>query len=237
MRLVFLDTETTGLLNGRLVQLAYEIYDSNERVSSIPYEKKFKPPVPISIEAMATHHITEKMVENCGKFTPNELGKVLETHIMVAHNAPFDIGILENEGVPRPKYWIDTKKVAQYYIDAEAYNLQYLRYFLGLEIEAIAHDALGDITVLKEVFMKIFEIALCKEKFDDENIDDHNLIRKFVEISMNPMELRKMPFGKYKGMTFEEIRQQDLQYLLWLRKDLSTKEGNEDLLYTLSLYI
>lgn len=35
------------------------------------------------------------------------------------------------------------------------YNLQYLRYYLGLEIEATAHDALGDILVLEGLFSRL----------------------------------------------------------------------------------
>ena len=38
----------------------------------------------------------------------------------------------------------------------EKYNLQYLRYLLELEVEAIAHDALGDVLVLEQLFERLF---------------------------------------------------------------------------------
>lgn len=240
MKLVFLDTETTSLKEGRLVQLAYLPFDSNEKLPAIPYEKKFKPPVPIEFEAMATHHITEKMVADLPPFTALELGNVLETHVMVAHNAPFDIGILENEGIPRPKVWIDTKKVAQAYFDFDCYKLQYLRYRFGIEIEASAHDALGDIIVLREVFNTILLEASLQEVAQGRQYDEREVIRKFVEISRNPLELRRMPYGKYQGTPFEELVKKDLQYVRWLKKNITEtgrKDQEEDLYHTLSLYV
>ena len=52
MHLILLDTETTDLQNARLIQLAYKNLGSGEVVNEF-----FKPPVPISYGAMATHHV------------------------------------------------------------------------------------------------------------------------------------------------------------------------------------
>lgn len=235
MKLCFLDTETTGLINGRLVQLAYEIYDSESPADGLPIERKYKPPVPIGIEAMAIHHITEKMVADCGPFNLHEIGAMLEHYILVAHNAPFDIGILKNEGVETPKYWIDTKKVAQHYLDLPAYNLQYLRYAFGLEVEAIAHDALGDIAVLKAVFFRLFEEALAIDK-----ISGAALMTKLVNISLHPMVLRRFNFGKYKGKLVDEVAKCDLNYFRWLRNHETEKpldQQDQDLIFTLSVHL
>ena len=59
MNILFLDTETTGLENGRIVQLAYK--NRGDKDTFVEY---YKPPVPIEFGAMGTHHITEKMVAN-----------------------------------------------------------------------------------------------------------------------------------------------------------------------------
>ena len=70
-------------------------------------------------------------------------------NILVAHNAKFDIDMLIKEDV-HPKKVICTLKVARH-MDPNGvipkYNLQYLRYFLGIKVEATAHDALGDIQI------------------------------------------------------------------------------------------
>src|SRR3989344_171381 len=59
MRIIFLDTETTGNSDtDRLCQLAVkERYIDEPLINAL-----YKPPVPISIESMAIHHITERMV-------------------------------------------------------------------------------------------------------------------------------------------------------------------------------
>lgn len=197
MKICFLDTETTSLKKGRLVQLAYEVYDSNKPENGLIVERKYKPPVPIEFEAMAVHHITEKMVEEKYAFLPADMGNILENYIFTAHNASFDLGVMEREGVPIPKYWICTKKVAQYYLDYPAYNLQYLRYRFGLELEATAHDALGDITVLKSVFMRLFTIAL-EEESGSTTKTEREIIKKMVSISKNPVKIKRFVFGKFK---------------------------------------
>jgi len=56
---IFLDTETTGTAEkNRLCQLAYKL-ETGEVVDEL-----FKPPLPIAIDAMCVHHITNEMVEN-----------------------------------------------------------------------------------------------------------------------------------------------------------------------------
>lgn len=56
---IFLDTETTGTeKKDRLCQLAYKT-ETGKIVNQL-----FKPPLPIAIEPMSIHHITNEMVEN-----------------------------------------------------------------------------------------------------------------------------------------------------------------------------
>lgn len=108
MNLLFLDTETTDKLEngGRLVQLAYKT--SGTKKCEVYY---FKPPTPISVEAMSVHHITNEMVENKPAFSDSSavttLQFGLDNYIMVAHNAPFDVEILKREGL-EPKQFIWT---------------------------------------------------------------------------------------------------------------------------------
>ena len=78
-------------------------------------------------------------------------------NVIVAHNAQFDMQMLHMEGISTQRV-ICTLKLARY-LDNNGvipkYNLQYLRYFLDLEIEATAHDALGDILVLEKLFSRL----------------------------------------------------------------------------------
>ncbi len=149
--LLFLDTETTGI-EGRLIQLAYK-----KRGDEHVFVENYKPPVAIEIEAMATHHITERMVAGktpfAGSRDHKKLSEILKDSVLVAHNAAFDMGMLRKEGITIHDY-ICTWKVAQSMYDYPQYKMQYLRYLWSIDDipEAHAHSAAGDVMVLEKVF-------------------------------------------------------------------------------------
>jgi len=234
MSLIYLDLETTGLdETARIVQLAYKNAETGITVNEF-----FKPPIAISFGAMATHHITEKMVESKPVFTGSPqkeaLIALLKNSTLVAHNALFDIGVLKTEGVETPHY-IDTLRVARHLIDSESYQLQYLRYSLDLNIEAVAHDALGDIMVLEKLFEKLIDVA--NKEFDFSSIDQ--AIKKFVELTQTPVLVKKFKFGKYQGKTIQEIANTDKNYLNWLlnKKLENPSKQDENIIYTLKYYL
>ncbi len=156
--LLFLDTETTGLTpEDRLCQVAYSI-GHDECGQPITESQYFLPPIPVSLDAMMVNHITNKFLADKEVFQSSlmfaRLARLLETHTLVAHNAQFDINMLEREGLKVPSH-ICTKKVAKHLALAERNNLQYLRYALELEIDvpnAVAHTAEGDVQVLMALY-------------------------------------------------------------------------------------
>ena len=157
--LIFIDTETTGTgPDDRLIQVGYRTTDGMDVNELYSTNKK------IEIGAMATHHITEKMIDGKPAFIGSPAHQDLQErfskdHIFIAHNAPFDVGMIEREGLSVGPV-IDTLKIARA-LDPderiESYALQYLRYLLGIEVEAIAHDAWGDILVLEQLFYRLLK--------------------------------------------------------------------------------
>lgn len=233
-QIIFLDTETTGNMPpDRLCQLCYKIDD--ELVNEL-----YKPPVPITIESMAIHHITEKMVADKPTFVESpefkKLQDIFETDaVFVAHNAKFDVGMLEKEGL-KPKTIIDTYRVARH-LDPEgkiqSYRLQYLRYLLGIEIDAIAHDAMGDVLVLEQLFER-----LVKKIMETENISRDTAIDQMIDISSRPVLFKFINFGKYKNSSMEELAKNDPGYLRWLLEQKKTNpEEEEDWIYTLEHFL
>lgn len=240
MKLLFIDTETTNLENGLLVQLAYSTANSFHSISqSIPVNEYFKPNELISYDAMAVHHITNEMVYDKPFFVESkekkELEKLREDHVFIAHNAKFDLEVLKREGLEFP-LWIDTKRVAMHLLDSNSYKLQYLRYFLHLNIEGEAHDALTDVFVLEKLFKHLYSLA--EQRLG--NSDFESIINYMMTLSNNPVILRNLNFGKYYGKSYAEVLEFDRGYLAWLYNSEMTKlksEQNEDLIHTLQFLL
>jgi len=158
-KLVFIDTETTGMSDeDRVCQVAYKVWGENTVVQN------FKPPCPIGLRAMAINHITEKIVADCEPFEGSQMWKdladlIADGYILVAHNAAFDLKMLAREGIVFDHH-IDTMKLSRALGDSniESHQLQYLRYYYELEVEATAHSAAGDVDVLVAVFTKLHEL-------------------------------------------------------------------------------
>ena len=231
MKLLFLDTEATGLdlATDRLCQICYKIGDELKN-------EYFKPPVPISVKAMSISHVTNKMVADKPAFAESDMKRELEVllpeAIMVAHNAAFDAGMLEAEGLKVPNQ-IDTLKVSKH-LDVDdlvpEHKLQFLRYFYDLDVEAIAHDAMGDVLVLEAVFGKLLE------KMKETVADEQAAIERMVEISKLPSMVRRFMFGKYYGKKVEEVAEFDRGYLEWLlaqKMQSADIQREEDWIFTL----
>lgn len=237
MRIIFFDTETTGNgENDRLLQLAVKKRGVREPVLNALY----KPPLPIAIEAMSIHHITERMVAERPAFaaSPNyapmkELFEDEDT-VAVAHNAAFDIGMLAREGIV-PRHTICTYKVARALDPHELipqYKLQYLRYLLGIEIDATAHDAFGDVAVLEGVFERMLG------KMTQQQGSEEAAIEEMRRISGLPLLFTTIRFGKHKGKRIEEVARSDKRYLEWLLDEKKkSPEGEGDWIYTLEHFL
>ncbi|PID52480.1 MAG: hypothetical protein CR972_02225 [Candidatus Moraniibacteriota bacterium] len=235
--LLFLDVEATGLEeDDRLVQVAYA-FNGKE------YESLFDPGRDMSIEAMEVTHITNKHIKGKPIFKKSDFYKKLkdilnnDNTVFVAHNAPYDISMIEKEGLKVQKA-IDTYKVAQV-LDTKseipAYRLQYLRYYLGINIDdAHAHDALGDVKILQALFERMYDKMATNMQHDE-------VITKMIEITSKPLLLKRIPFGKHKGEMVADVARTDRSWLEWLlgqkEANAANGENEEDWIYTLKHYL
>ena len=234
-KLIFFDTETTGNEEKDfLVQIAYKTNDET-------FTGLYKPEIKIPPEASAVHHITNKMVAEKPAFKESTdqaiIKKLFEDKdsVVVAHNAPFDLMIIKKEDI-NPNKFICTLRVARE-LDKEGkierYNLQYLRYLLDLDVEATAHDALGDVLVLEKLFER-----LLKKLMSEENLTENQAIEKMIEISSHPSLLRTFNFGKHNGKKIEEVLTTDRGYLEWLlAQKLESDQIEDDWIYTLKHHL
>lgn len=230
---IILDTETTGTSEeDRVIQLGYMVLGSKEIEV---YNEFFRSDIPISFAAMEVHGITPDMIEgkeSCAQSSSYKRLQELNTNenYLIIHNAKFDIDMLKKEGFNPQMRVIDTLRVAKHiFPNEEAHRLQYLRYKMelykneeseakDLGITVKAHDAIGDVLVLKLFLSKLKE-EICK-LFPKENPVD-----KMVDLTMTPIFINSFNFGKYKGKTLQEVATSDAAYLRWM---LGSMENLDD---------
>lgn len=237
---ILLDTETTGAgEEDRIIQLGFIVLDG-KKVEV--YNDLCSAPLPIAYGAMEVHGITPEMVEGMPSCIETQAFQTLcelntSENVLIIHNAPFDLGMLSKENFTSQMRLIDTLRCARHlFDDEEAHRLQYFRYRLGLYkieqaeadalgIEVKAHDAIGDVLVLK-----LFLTELRKRL--QERFEGVNPIDKMVELTQTPVfYTRALKFGKYKGKTLTEIAETDKGYLSWMLGNMETLD--EDMRYSI----
>lgn len=238
---IILDTETTGTgEQDRVIQLGYIVL--GEKVPEV-HNELCSSDVPISFGAMEVHGITPEMIEGkptCQETTAYKRLLELNTNenYLIIHNAPFDLGMLEREGFKTQMKVIDTLRVAKHVLpDEEAHRLQYFRYKMNLykqeqkEADALgivvkAHDAIGDVLILKLLLTKLKEeVSL---KFPGENP-----VEKMVDLTNTPILVISFRFGKYKGKTLKEVAASDAGYLRWMLTGMENLD--EDMRYSINI--
>ena len=195
----------------------------------------------LKLEAMEVHNITPDLLENKPKFIDTNFYKRLNElnsseNYLIAHNLPFDLGMLQKEGFENQYTLIDTLRCARHLLDNSPYHrLQYLRYSLELyknekeeaqkhNIEIKAHDAIGDVLVMKLLLSKL--VALTKEKFPQENT-----MQKLANLTKEPIFIKTFKFGKYKGENIDDVSKKDSGYLNWMLNNMA--DLDEDMRFTL----
>ncbi|WP_457595976.1 exodeoxyribonuclease X C-terminal domain-containing protein [Hydrogenimonas sp.] len=236
MKFVILDTETTGSeAEDRICQLAYLVASPSLLGTEVEelHDTLCKPPLPIKFGAMAVHNITNEMVETAPPCRKSGAFRRLQelnepANVMVIQNAAFDLPMLEKEGFTNQMRLIDTLRCLRHlYPDMEAHGLQYVRYAFGLykqETDALAalgkmvdkpiaaHDALGDVLVLKLLLDRLLE---------------GHTVDELVELTKKPILYPTFRFGKYKGQKVLDVAKSDPGYLEWMLRE--RQEGEEEL--------
>ncbi len=237
---IILDTETTGTEEeDRIIQLGYIVLGS--RPIEV-YNEFCSTDIDIKFGAMEVHGITPEMLENKAKCTELPSYKRLlelnsEENYIIIHNAPFDLTMLEKEGFETKMKVIDTLRVAKHILpDEEAHRLQYFRYKMEIykeeqkEAQALgivvkAHDAIGDVLILKLFLSRLKQLVL--EKFPDDNP-----VEKMVDLTSTPILITTFKFGKHKGKEIKDIVSEDSGYLRWMLKSMDNLD--EDLRYSIN---
>ena len=174
---ILFDTETTGASQeDKIIQFGSIIV--NQKGNLEIFDELCSCDIPIKLEAMEVHNITPDLLENKPKAVDTKFYKRLNElniseNFLIAHNINFDLDMLIKEGFENNLQLIDTLRCARHlYPELPYHRLQYLRYALELfkneeqeakklNIVIKAHDAIGDVLVMKLFLSKL--VAKVKE--------------------------------------------------------------------------
>lgn len=272
---IFFDTETTGIeVEDQIIQIGAIITDSKGKLyKKGVYDELCSTNIPIKLQAMSTHGIRDKELYGKKPFNKTDFWADLNElnsseNYLIAHNLPFDLGMLKKHGFKNSFQLIDTLKCAMHLFDVKVshpsaghgqvdlieeemrdknstivpnHKLQTFRYKLfskeeedleakkyGVEIKA--HDAIGDVLVLKLFLKSIF--LRVKKVFD---LDNSQVMDKLVELSSKPVKVKMFTFGKHKGLSLEDVLHSDRGYLEWLlrEQDKMGEKCDKNMKYTL----
>lgn len=159
---VFLDLETTGLdpRQDKIIEIAaLGLTKSGEKSS---FYSLVSPGIPLPPHIVRLTGIDDGMLEGAPAFWELEesLWKFLEGKTIVAHQASFDIGFLQ-EGLGRPlnNKQVDTCELAKLLVPgSSSYSLRYLTKTLNLKADP-THRAMADTLALEALFNHLFCLA------------------------------------------------------------------------------
>lgn len=240
---VFNDTETTGTdLEDCILQSAHSVYlinSENELIYGRYLEEYIEPKVPIKPAAAATHGIWKQDLVGAKKWSDSKSNKELNElnnagAYYCAHNSPFDLTMLEKEGIIwNPEKVIDTLMIARHVFleneEIESKGLQWLRYFFDFDskedfvklvsdfkIKRLqAHTALSDIVVLIYFFQ-----FLLKEKHVSSLEEMVILSTKFIhedKLGFGNVVNQDSKFSELIGTTYTQYGKTKKfeDYILW----------------------
>ena len=212
-RLIVLDTETTGIRpdeGHRIIEVG-AVQIVNREITSTEFHKYIQPNRTVG-DSVNIHGITDKFLINKPQFDQisNDLLSFIEGATLVIHNAPFDLGFLDNElkinGINKKIedicQIIDTLELSKEQRPGTMHNLDALCRRFGVDTSArTRHGALLDAQILAQVYLAMTggQSILFQESSDIESqISDPALIKKILlirTISRLSMQMKmKMSF-------------------------------------------
>ena len=209
MNEIFLDTETTGLSpkdGDRILEIA-----CIETKDLIPTKKIFhkliNPERKVSQEAFKVHGFSNEFLQDKQKFKEiaEELLEFIDGKKLIIHNAPFDIGFLNNELKKINRKIIDIKKVddtlslARSKFPASSNSLDNLCKRFNIDISRrTKHNALLDCELLREVYINLVgqkepSLSFSVNDSPEENNTPVKSIRnrEKIVIEIDPEEIKR----------------------------------------------
>lgn len=216
------DTETTGFKpppEGDIVEIAVTptrfIFDEAGKLIDVrvgaTVAQLANPGVPIHLEAMAVHHITEVMVkhERPAKEVKAEFA-ALPCDYWAFHNAAFDLKFFQPQAPV-----ICTLKAAQaIFPNAPSHKNMVLRYWLQLD-RMMKADRLGD--AHRAGFDSYVTACLLARLMQENKMS----LGDMAGLQGSPIHMGNIAFGKHRGTPWSQVPK---SYLLWLKDNTQDEQ-------------
>lgn len=215
MTALIFDTETHKLYGDIIEAAAMEVkfynFDSSFPVTPTIFEfnKRYKPSEPISLAAMAVHHIVDEDLVKCPHFTKFKM-PMDNVQYLIGHNIDYDVAAVNRAGSSIDGIkTICTLAMARYlWPTLEAHNLTALAYFVGSDRKATrrglrnAHSALNDCKTTYSLLLKIVR---------EKGFKTFEELYEFSELARYPTHIF---YGKYKGWAIKDMDDRDIHWLM-----------------------
>ncbi len=188
---VVFDIETTGFssVKDKIIEIGAVKVENGKIVSR--YSTFVNPKVPIPFEITKLTSITDAMVIDAPKIETvlPEFMEYVGDAVLVAHNAGFDVGFIEENcrrlGMERKLTSVDTVALARVLLPTlSRYKLNIVAKTLGISLEN-HHRAVDDAGATAEIFVKFVEMLKEREITTLKGVNEFG--------AMNPDAIRKMP--------------------------------------------
>lgn len=235
MRQIILDTETTGLEPSeghRVIEIGC-VELINRRASAARYQQYINPGREIDAGAMEVHGITNEMLVEKPKFADiaQDLLEFIEGAELIIHNAPFDLGFLNNElslmvngKMPRRIEdfcsVVDTLKLARTMHPGQKNDLDSLckRYNVDNSHRTL-HGALLDAEILADVYLAMTggQTGLFEDSHSPMNA---------ASATVTPSDIRRLDTNRPKLSVIPATAEDLTAHQAWL-EELDKKSGGK----------
>lgn len=199
---IIFDTEATDIKEPVLIEAAWvELESLKPFTVTNSFVQRYNPGKPISLGALATHHIMDEELVDCPPAASFALPS--DVDYLIGHNVDFDWSVI---GQPNVKRICTLALARKLWPDLDSHNQSALLYHLerstAREQLRNAHSALIDVGICGVILDHI-----CRQ-LDVKTIED---LYAESEKARTPTT---MPFGKHKGMLLADVPKDYKKWLL-----------------------
>ena len=215
---IIFDVEATDKNDAVIIEAAsLDVTSLNPFEVGNPWVQRYNPGKPISLGALATHHIMDEELVNCPASSSFRLPA--GTKYLIGHNIDFDWVAI---GSPEVKRICTLALARSLWPDLDSHTQSALLYYFERDTARDqlrnAHSALADVWICSKIMGRIID------KLHPVSLD------ALWEMSEKARIPKLMPYGKHKGELISQVPSDYKQWLLrqdnvsgYLRKALEAK--------------